>query len=83
MRQVGSPLESEDEDNPFAESLAYLNDRQALVSTNEQRIFVMDTRQMKIEAEVSLEGHEPQPISEYYPTLAKERGGWARTSPIS
>jgi hypothetical protein len=74
MRQVGSPLESEDEDNPFAESLCYLNDRQALASTNEQRIFAVDTARMKVEAEVFLEGHEPRPIGEYYPTLAKESG---------
>jgi len=29
---------------------------------------------MKVEAEVSLEGHEPRPIGEYYPNLAGERG---------
>jgi hypothetical protein len=63
MQQVGSPLESEDEDNPFTESLCYLNDRQALVSTNEQRLFVVDTVRMQVQAEVSLEGHEPRPIS--------------------
>ena len=74
MRQVGSPLESGDEDNPFVTSLCYLNDRKALAGTNEQRIFVVDTARMKVEAEVSLEGHEPRPIGEYYPRLAKERG---------
>ena len=74
MRQVGPPLESEDEDNLFSESLCYLNERQALASTNEQRIFVVNTSQMKVEEEVALEGHEPRPIGEYYPTLAKERG---------
>src|SRR5262249_54374355 len=74
MRQVGLPLESEDEDNPFSESLSYLNEPKALASTNEQRIFVVDTVQMKVEEEVALEGHEPRPIGEYYPTLAKERG---------
>ncbi len=74
MRQVGLPLESGDEDNPFAESLAYLNDRQALASTNEHRLFVVDTVRMKVEEEVTLEGHEPRPIGEYYPRLAKEKG---------
>jgi hypothetical protein len=74
MRQVGSPLESGDEDNPFATSLCYLNDRQALAGTNEQRIFAVNTARMQVEAEVSLEGHEPRPIGEYYPRLAKERG---------
>jgi hypothetical protein len=74
MRQIGSPLESGDEDNPFAESLCYLNERQALAGTGEGRIFVVDTVGMKIEEEVAVEGHEPRPIGEYYPRLAKERG---------
>lgn len=29
---------------------------------------------MKVVAEVSLESHEPRPIGEYYPRLAKEKG---------
>lgn len=74
MRQSSSPLKSEDEDNPFSESLCFLNERQALAGTNEQRIFVVDTVQMRVEEEVAIEGHEPRPIGEYYPTLAKETG---------
>jgi hypothetical protein len=74
MRQLASPLLSEDEDNPFAESLCYLDERQALASTNEGRIFLVDTVNMKVAEEVSLEGHEPRPIGEYYPTLAREGG---------
>ena len=75
MQQFGLSLKAEeDEDNPFTESLCYLNDRKVLASTNEGRIFVVDTFQMKVEAEVALEGHEPRPIGEYYPSLAKEKG---------
>jgi WD40 repeat protein len=74
MQQVGLPLMSGDEDNPFVESLCYLNDRQALASTNEQRIFAVDTDQMKIETEVFIDGHEPRPIGVYYPNLSKEGG---------
>ncbi len=74
MQQVASPLESGDEDDPFSTSLCYLTDRHALAGTNEQRIFLLDTVQMRVEAEVSVEGHEPRPIGEYYPSLAKERG---------
>jgi hypothetical protein len=75
MQLAGLPLKSEDdENNPFAESLCYLGDRQVLVSTNEQRIFVVDAVHMSVEAEVSLDGHEPRPIGEYYPRLAKETG---------
>jgi hypothetical protein len=75
MQQIGLPLYAdEEEDNPFTESLCYLNDRQALAGSNEQRIFVVDTGRMQVEAEVSLEGHEARPIGEYYPSLAKEQG---------
>jgi hypothetical protein len=74
MQMVGSPLAAEDEDNPFAESLAFLNEGQALAGTNEGRIFSVDTDRMTIEDEVALEDHEPRPIGDYYPTLAKEKG---------
>ena len=74
--QVGLPLDLEEEDDTFAESLAYLNERQVLASTNEGRIFLVDTDRMEIEDEVALEGHEPRPIGEYYPMLAHETG-WA------
>jgi hypothetical protein len=74
MHQIGLPLELGDEDNPFAESLVYLNEQQALASSREGRIFVVDTVRLKIEEEVAVEGHEPRPIGEYYPTLANERG---------
>ena len=74
MQMVGLPLVSEDEDNPFAESLAFLNERLALAGTNEGRIFTVDTDRMTIEEEVALEDHEPRAIGDYYPTLAKEKG---------
>jgi WD40 repeat protein len=73
-KQIGSPLESGDEDNPFAESLCYVEDRRAIVGTGEGRIFLVETEKLRIEEEVAIEGHEPRPIGEYYSTLAKERG---------
>ena len=73
-KQIGSPLESGDEDNPFAESLCYLDDRHAFAGTGEGRLFLVDTEKLRIEEEVAIEGHEPRPIGEYFPTLAKERG---------
>ena len=73
-KQIGSALESGDEDNPFAESLCYLDDRRAIAGTGEGRIFLVDTEMLRIEEEVAIEGHGPRPIGEYYPTLAKERG---------
>lgn len=74
MKRIGPPLESEDEDNPFAESMCFLDQRHILASTGEGRVFVLDTEQMRIVEEVEIEGHEPRPIGEYYPSLAKERG---------
>ena len=72
--QTGPSLESPDEDNPFAESLVYLNEQQALAATNEGRVFLLDTARMTIEDEVAIEGHEPRQIGEYYPSLSHERG---------
>jgi hypothetical protein len=74
MKRSGAALEAEDEDNPFAESLCYFDKRHALASTNEGRVFLVDTQRMKVVEEVEVEGHEPRPIGEYYPMLAKERG---------
>jgi hypothetical protein len=71
---LGPPCLSDDDDNPFAESLCYLDSQHALVGTGEQRIFLVDTSTMRIEDEIAIEGHEPRPIREYYPTLAQERG---------
>jgi hypothetical protein len=37
-------------------------------------VFLIDTNRMASVEEVVIEGHEPRPIHEYYPSLAKERG---------
>src|SRR5262249_37362182 len=74
MENLAPPCFSGDEDNPFAESLCYLDDQRALAGTGEGRVFLVDTASMQIEDEIAIEGHEPRPIWEYYPTLAKERG---------
>jgi hypothetical protein len=74
MQQIGLSLESGDEDNPFTESLCFVNERQAIVSTNEGRIFAIDTELMKVEDEVAIEDHEPRPIKEYFPTLVNHPG---------
>lgn len=74
MKRSGRPVVSNDQDNPFAESLCYFDKRHALAGTNEGRVFLVDTDRMKVVEEVELEGHEPRPIGEYYPILAKEHG---------
>jgi hypothetical protein len=48
MRPLASPLESGDDDNPFAESMAYLDERRALIGSGEGRVFVLDTDSMAI-----------------------------------
>jgi WD40 repeat protein len=63
MHQAGVPVVSSDDDDQFAEWLCYLNDRQALVGTQGQRIILVDAVDMKVEAEVYLEGHEARPFS--------------------
>jgi hypothetical protein len=72
MQAVGSPLRPGDQDNPFVESLCYLSDRQALAGTNQQRLLVVDTVQMRVVAEACVEGHEPRPLKEYYPALVND-----------
>ncbi len=72
MKRIGTRLESKDEDNPFAESMCFMDHRHVLASTAVGRIFLLDTDRMRTMEEVELEGHEPRPIGEYYPSLAKE-----------
>jgi hypothetical protein len=74
IKQIGSPLDSGDADNPFAESLCYLDDRNFIAGTGEGRVYLVNTRELRIEEEVALEGHEPRPIGDYYPALTRERG---------
>jgi hypothetical protein len=67
-------LAGENEDDPFAESMCYVSDRQALAASNEGRIYLIDTQAMAIADEIGVAGHEPRPIGVYYPTLAAEGG---------
>jgi WD40 repeat protein len=76
MKEIGQPVDSGNEDNPFAESLCYLDSGHALASTGEGRTFLIDVRRMAVVDEVAINGHEPRPIGEYFPALAKE-SGWA------
>jgi hypothetical protein len=74
MKQLGSPLESGDEDNPFDTSLCFLDDYHAIAGTGEGRVFLVDTKILRIDEEIAIEGHEPRPIGEYYQNLTNERG---------
>jgi hypothetical protein len=70
--KLGSPLETGDEGGHFTESICYLDDGKALSRTNDGRIFLIDTREMAIEDEISLLEHEPRPVGEYYPGRDEE-----------
>lgn len=74
MREVGSGLKSPVRNDHFMVCYCYFDNRHALAKTNENRIFLINTSQMRLVEEVAVEGHEPRPVGEYYPTLANEPG---------
>jgi hypothetical protein len=57
----------------FGYCLCYLDARSALVHTHHDRLFRIDLRAMKIADEIIVEGHEPRPLEDYYPSLVGEK----------
>jgi hypothetical protein len=81
MDEIGCGLICPVADDFFAESYCYFDNRYALAGTNAARVFLVDTAQMRLVEEMAIEGHEPRPVGEYYPTLADQPGlctdlGW-------
>jgi hypothetical protein len=74
MKQLGSPWDSGDEDDRFAESLCYVDHRHVLAGTGGGKTFLVDVQQMAVVDEIAIEGHGPRPIGDYFPTLAMGRG---------
>jgi hypothetical protein len=68
-RKLGASIKPVGADNWFAESVCWLDNGRAIAATNEGRVYLIDTNRMRIVEEVVIEGHEPQPVSEYYPGL--------------
>jgi hypothetical protein len=60
------------EDEYAGENICYLDDRHALVTSAEGKLFVVDVVDMKVHDEVSLVGEDPRPVS-YFVRLAGER----------
>jgi hypothetical protein len=60
------------EDEYAGEDICYLDDRHALVTSAEGKLFVVDVVDMKVHDEVSLVGADPRPVS-YFVRLAGER----------
>jgi hypothetical protein len=58
---------------PFRFFVCYLDHKRALALSLNGRIAVLDTAAMRVANELSIEGHEPRPVEEYYPTLAGDR----------
>lgn len=74
MEQLGTLAGLDEGDDQFAESLVYISDDQVFAGTNEGRVFSLDTTSLSIEDEVAIEGHEPRPVGEYWPSLDHESG---------
>jgi hypothetical protein len=76
VEELGSctwPLE-DNEDDCFAESIAYIDNLLALVSSRDGRLFVIDLNTMSVIHEVEVAGHEPRSCDAIYPALAEETG---------
>ena len=57
----------------FGNCLCYLDATSALVGSHHGRLFRIDLRVMKITDEIIVQGHEPRPVEEYYPSLVGEK----------
>jgi WD40 repeat protein len=56
----------------FAESITYIDNQRALVSSRDGRLFVIDLNEMSVMHEVEVAGHEPRPCNVIYPNLADD-----------
>ncbi len=63
-----------DEDDQIGDFVSYVDADFALVQSNSGRLYVVDVETMTIDEEISIQGHEPRPISEIYPSLKGDRG---------
>ncbi len=66
---VGTCESPDGESDVFADHVHYLDDRRALATTFNSRVFLVDVPNMRILDEIALAGHEPRPIEYYYPRL--------------
>jgi hypothetical protein len=65
---------SDDEEDQIGDFVSYVDANCALLQSNNGRLLLVDLETMTIEDEVSLRGHEPRPLAEYYPSLRGDRG---------
>lgn len=75
---LSPPMTFANDDDTWAESMCYLDSpssNRVVAATNEARIFVADLERAELVAEITLEGHEPQPCYQVYTALAKDNDG--------
>lgn len=60
-------------DEVFVDLVRYIDDWHAVAKTNNGRLFLIDAQSMLVRDEISIRGHEPQPVEVYYPTLHDDR----------
>lgn len=69
--EIGA-LQWPESDHGIGYSTCYVSDRNALVSSSEGRIYLVDLGTMCISDEIYVQGHEPRPCRELYPILNGE-----------
>ncbi|MGI4789260.1 MAG: hypothetical protein ACRYFS_10485 [Janthinobacterium lividum] len=74
LRLVGTYEWTEDEEEALGELVCYVDDKSALIISGEGRVFLMDLVAMALSEDVFVEGHEPQPVPVYHPTLVNDQG---------
>ena len=60
------------EDDPPAETVAFVGDEHALVHSGNGRLFLVGLRRMQIVEEIRIRGHEPRPVRDLYPNLQRD-----------
>jgi hypothetical protein len=61
------------ENDPPAETVAFIGDGHAIVHSGNGRLFLIGLQKMQIAEEISIRGHEPRPVHELYPNLPRDQ----------
>ena len=68
------PEEYEEKECQLGYNLFYLDDKYAIVEIGENLYYILDADKMEIVGRFIVEGHEPKPISYYWPRLKGDEG---------
>lgn len=61
-------------DDAIGDIVSFVDSNRALLTSNENRLFLIDLSEMAIIDEIAIRGHEPRPIGEVYPRLSGQTG---------